>query len=42
VARYNFGEFLGFFRRGFKPFKIQTKFKFILLPQLLIQILLGI
>jgi hypothetical protein len=38
VARYDFGEFLGFFPLCLKPFKIQTKFKFILLHEFLIQI----
>jgi hypothetical protein len=27
LSGLNFGEFLGFFLKGFKPYKIQAKFK---------------
>jgi hypothetical protein len=42
MSRKNFGEFMGFFLKGLDPFKIQTKFNFVWLPEFLIQILLGI
>jgi hypothetical protein len=35
-------EFMEFSLKGLKPFKIQTKFNFVWLPEFLIQILLGI
>jgi hypothetical protein len=37
-----FGEFMEFFLKGLDPFQIQTKFKLDLLPEFLIQCLLGI
>jgi hypothetical protein len=37
-----FGEFMEFSLKGLNPFKIQTKFKCILVPEILIQLLLGV
>jgi hypothetical protein len=36
-SRKNFGEFVEFFPKGLKPFKIQTKPKFGLVPEFLLQ-----
>jgi hypothetical protein len=42
MSRKIFGEFMEFFPKDLKPFKIQTKFKCNLLSEFLIQILLVI
>jgi hypothetical protein len=42
MARKIFGEFMEFFLIGLNAFKIQTKFKFDLLPGFLIQHKFGI
>jgi hypothetical protein len=42
TSRYYFSEFMRFFLKSLNPFEIQTKFNFILFPEFLIQILLGI
>jgi hypothetical protein len=42
-SRKIFSEFMGFFPERIEPlFKIQTKFKFVSLPEFVIQILFGI
>jgi hypothetical protein len=42
MSRNIFGEFMDFFFKGLNPFKIQTEFDFVLLPEFLIQIMSGI
>jgi hypothetical protein len=37
MPRDNFGELLGFFPKGLVPIKIQTKFKYWLLSEFVIQ-----
>jgi hypothetical protein len=42
MSRKIFGEFREFFPTGLDSFKIQTKLNLVLLPEFVIQILLGI
>jgi hypothetical protein len=42
MSRQNFDEFMEFFPKGLNPLKIQTKFKFDLFHEFLIQIMLAI